>query len=342
MMINKPYFLYIIFIIILFILPNKLLASSDHGVSVFMYHRIGDQKYPSTNATIEQLKSHIFEARKDQYNVLKASEVIQFIKEGKKFERNSIAFTVDDAYESFFLNGWPLFRDNNIPVTLFISSDMIDFSIPGYMSWEQIRQYIKEGGVIGQHTASHMSLPLNASQNVKSDILRSQKRFKNELGFIPDLFAYPYGEASNEVIDVLKELNIKSAFGQHSGPISHDTNVYYMPRFSINENFGDIDRFIFAAAAKPLIIKNLLPLDMLVKNPNSLKVKFELIDKKFSKNLQCFANPSNEWISISLIKDNKNISFEEIYEFKKGRVRLNCTLKYNKNWYWFGYQLLIM
>ena len=75
----------------------------------------------------------------------------------------------------FYENGWPLFRDNDIPATLFISTDMTDFSIPGYMSWDQIRKYINEGGIIGQHTASHMSLPLNNMENIKEDILRSVK-----------------------------------------------------------------------------------------------------------------------------------------------------------------------
>ena len=125
---------------------------------------------------------------------------------------------------------------------------MTDFSIPGYMSWDQIRKYINEGGIIGQHTASHMSLPFNNVENIKEDILRSQKRFMEELGFVPDLFAFPFGEASEDVISIIKDLNIKSAFGQHSGPISHKANIYYMPRLSINENFGDIERFTFSSS----------------------------------------------------------------------------------------------
>ena len=31
----------------------------DNGASVFMYHRIGEDKYPSTNVTIEQFNNHI-------------------------------------------------------------------------------------------------------------------------------------------------------------------------------------------------------------------------------------------------------------------------------------------
>ena len=74
------------------------------------------------------------------------------------------------------------------------------------------------------------------------------------MGFIHELFAYPYGETSLEVINILKEFNISHAFGQHSGVISIYDNKYYLPRFSLNEQFGDIDRFIFAAESFPIVI----------------------------------------------------------------------------------------
>ena len=37
-----------------------------------MYHRVGDHKYPSTNVSIEQLKSQIFELRKEYKETFKA------------------------------------------------------------------------------------------------------------------------------------------------------------------------------------------------------------------------------------------------------------------------------
>ena len=55
---------------------------------------------------------------------MKASDVVRHIAEGIEFKKNSVAFTIDDAYVSFYENGWPLFRDNDIPATLFVSTDM--------------------------------------------------------------------------------------------------------------------------------------------------------------------------------------------------------------------------
>ena len=50
-------------------------------------------------------------------------------------------------------------------------------------------------------------MPLNSISEIKEDILVLISWIKS-IGYIPKLFAYPYGEASNEVIDILKEFDI--------------------------------------------------------------------------------------------------------------------------------------
>ena len=35
---------------------------------------------------------------------------------------------------------------------------------------------------------------------------------------------------------IIKKFNYKIIFGQHSGVISQNENIYYLPRFSLNEN----------------------------------------------------------------------------------------------------------
>ena len=56
-------------LIILFI--STLEASNiKNSATVFMYHKFGVSKYPSTSVTIDQLKSHIDELSKEKYNVL--------------------------------------------------------------------------------------------------------------------------------------------------------------------------------------------------------------------------------------------------------------------------------
>ncbi len=340
---NRP--LIYIFFLACYLLPAYSSVTEtieDNGASVFMYHRIGEDKYPSTNVTIEQFNSHIDYISKNNFNTIALDEIVSIILNDEKFDRNTISFSVDDAYESFYLNAWPKFKDNNIPVTLFISTEIINNKTNGYMTWDQIRTFLDEGGNVGQHTSSHLHMPLNSKEIIKEDILNSHKSFLKELGFIPDLFAYPYGETSKKVIQILKEFNITHAFGQHSGVISIYDNEYYLPRFSLNEQFGDLERFIFAAESLPLVIKDLIPSEMYLTQNLKPRIEFTIKSNIDIDQLSCFANPGGNWSSQNIT----NITPQRVQillndEFKSGRGRINCTVQKNENWHWFGYQFLI-
>tara|TARA_B100001057_G_scaffold188237_1_gene189037 strand:- start:365 stop:1408 length:1044 start_codon:yes stop_codon:yes gene_type:complete len=333
-------------LILLSIFPHKAFPSSseifDQGVSVFMYHRFNESKFPSTNVSEKQLISHIKFIKENDFNILNIDQVINTINKGKTFSKKSIAFTVDDAYESFYSIAWPYFKENKIPVTLFVSTDSIDQKPGNYMSWEQIRNFVSEGGIVGQHTASHLHMPLNDISKVKDDIIKSQKIFLKELGYIPKHFAYPYGEASNQVIKLLSDFGINFAFGQHSGVISKESNKMYLPRFALNERYGEIDRFIFAAEVLPLAITDLIPDDMFLNNNSKPDIQFTILSNIKANQLTCFANTGGDWSEQKIkIVTEKKVSLSLDDQFKSGRGRLNCTSNNEDNWHWFGYQYII-
>ena len=53
--------------------------------------------------------------------------------------------------------------------------------------------------------------------------------------------------------------NFKIAFGQHSGIIDINKNKFELPRFPINEKYGEIKRFKSIINYFPLEYKNLEP-----------------------------------------------------------------------------------
>ena len=333
-------------LVLLVIFPQKAFPSDskiiDQGVSVFMYHRFNESKFPSTNVSEEQFFSHIKYIQENDFDILNIDQVINHIDEGKVFSKKSIALTVDDAYESFYSIAWPYLKENNIPVTLFVSTESVDQNPGGYMSWDQIRNFVSEGGIVGQHTASHLHMPLNDIGYVENDIVRSQKIFLKELGYIPKHFAYPYGEASSEIIDLLNDFGINYAFGQHSGVVSKESNKMYLPRFALNERYGEIDRFMFAAKALPLKIKDLIPNNMYLNNMNKPNIEFTIVSNIKTDQLTCFANTGGDWNEQKFeIMTNNRIRLSLDDGFESGRGRLNCTSNNSGNWHWFGYQFLI-
>ena len=129
-----------LFLFLLIFFSYTLTALSEPGVSVFMYHRFGENKYPSTNVTEKQFLSHIDYVLKNKIQIMSLDEIIGTLNRNEKFYEKAIAFSVDDAYSSFYKIAWPVFREKNIPVTLFVSTDIIDKKTKGYMSWPEIKQ----------------------------------------------------------------------------------------------------------------------------------------------------------------------------------------------------------
>ena len=65
-----------------------------------------------------------------------------------------ILLTIDDGFQSFYDNAWPVLKKKNIPFILFISTAYVGKN--GYMNWEQIKEIEKSGlGIIGNHSHTH-------------------------------------------------------------------------------------------------------------------------------------------------------------------------------------------
>ena len=340
MNITKYIFLIIlksISIIFLFVSISEA-TNIKNSATVFMYHKFGVSKYPSTSVTIEQFESHIKELTKEKYNILPLNFIMDTIINDGELPNNTIGISIDDADKSFLEVGWPVFKKNNIPVTLFVTTGTIVNNNKSYLNWDQIRKLKEEGVTIGAHSHTHAHMPDLNKDELIQEIELSNKIFLKELGEIPTLFAFPYGETNIEIIELIKNYKFKVAFGQHSGIINETSNMYYLPRFSLNEKYGEIDRVRFAASSKGLGVYDFIPLDPTIKE-NPPFIGFSLLDEKLSTSLNCFIFDMNGQIEKEIYKFNERVEIRLSRELSKGRSRINCTAKdSNGNWRWFGHQ----
>ena len=71
--------------------------------------------------------------------------------------------------------------------------------------------------------------------------------------------------------------NFNLAFGQHSGVIDLNKEKYQLPRFPINEHYGELKRFKSILKTYPLEYQNLLPFEKKLSkqnNPPKFSVQF--------------------------------------------------------------------
>ncbi|MEQ9345430.1 MAG: polysaccharide deacetylase family protein [Thalassospira sp.] len=298
---------------------------------IFMYHRFGENEYPSTNIKIDQFNAHIKELTNGSYTVVGVPQIVAALEKGEGLPDRTIGITIDDAYRSVYQDAWPVFRAHNMPFTVFVSSQQVDDGFSNYMTWDMLREMAKAGVTIGGHSQHHSHLPELDIEAVKAELAHSAERFKEELGFVPDIFAYPYGEANADVIAAVKEAGYKAAFGQQSGAMSNESDFMYLPRFALNEHYGAMDRFTLAANSLPLRVSDITPGDYtLTRNPPA----FGFTLKEPAPNVACY--PSDGAATMNRLGDER-VEIRLDGPVASGRWRINCTaMGAEQRWHWFG------
>ena len=313
--------------------------SDDKGILSLMYHRFDENKYPSTNIQMDVFKKQIKIIKNLKYNFYDPKDLEKNF-HTLKIEKK-ILITIDDAFSSFYEVAWPYLKKEKIPFILFVSTESVGKN--GYMTWNQIKELEKENTVhIGNHSHTHSYLVSLKNEAFISDIDTSSSIFKNKLGYNPIFFSYPFGEYSSFIKEYISK-NFKFSFGQHSGVIDVNKDPYELPRFPINEKYGDLKRFEFLINLYPLQYKVLYPSEKyLTNNNNPPKFLVEFFDdQKNINNINCFSDEGNKWEKSNTYfnQDTLNLNFREKFKFRRGRV--NCSLNDNGVWRWFGVQFSI-
>ncbi len=318
---------------------NKKYHHNEQGILSLIYHRFDENKYPSTNIKMDIFKSQIQAIKNNNlnfYNPIKFAEEFEFPKSEKK-----ILLTIDDGFTSFYKSAWPYLKKNKIPFILFISTEAVGNY--GYMTWDEIKEIEKEEFVfLGNHSHSHEYLINYNFEDFKNDIDESIEIFIKNIGYNPIYFSYPFGEYSIEQKNYISK-KFKYAFGQHSGVIDLNKDRYELPRFPINEKYGDLKRFENLIKFLPLQYKNISPEDKFVKyssNPPKMHIEFFDEQKNLDK-ISCYSNEGDGWNKTNIELKNNRLHVYFRGKFNERRGRINCSMKDIEGWRWFGIQFIL-
>ena len=319
---------------------NSKYYSSDSGILSLMYHRFNENKYPSTNIQMDVFKKHIETIKNTGYKFYDPKSFISEFNLPKNEKK--ILLTIDDGFKSFYEEAWPYLKENKIPFILFVSTEPVGKF--GYMNWNEIKEIEQSKfGYIGHHSHTHEYLINMNEEEFMNDIETATKIFKEKLGYSPSIFSYPFGEYSLFIKNYISK-NFDVAFGQHSGIIDVNKDKYELPRFPINEKYGEIERFKSLINYHPLEYKSLKPEEKKISNKNNPpKLIIEFFDnQKNIKNINCYSNDGGNWKKSNLSFENNILTIDFDEKFIPRRGRINCSLNDNGKWRWFGTQFVVM
>lgn len=214
---------------------NEYKEESD-GISlpVLMYHSIcsssgKEGKFIVSETGLEQDLTYISE---NGYNTVSASQIIDFVYNGTPLPEKPILLTFDDGYYNNYCYAFPLLKKYNAKAVISIIGKYTDIyseteeenPLYSHITWDEAREMC-ESGLVEIENHSYNSHTTDKGRNgtkkkkgeseaayaeyISSDIGKLQEEIYANLGYKPQLFAYPFGSVSEASYDILKQMGFK-------------------------------------------------------------------------------------------------------------------------------------
>lgn len=217
--------------------PPNVMYSVPEGVSVLMYHMIGDIEGNSAVMTEANLRLQMNYLRDHGYHPITMDELYAYVTKGAPLPEKPVCITFDDGYLDSYTIVYPLMKEYGFPWTIFIITD--DVGKPGNrMTWDQLKEMADSHTVtISSHTLSHPKLHNLATREEKErEIAGANQALKYWLGIDNPWLCYPYGDYDDEVVDICRQLGIRMAVTTDAGRVHVGSYPYDLRRVYIGND----------------------------------------------------------------------------------------------------------
>ncbi len=203
--------------------------SVPEGVSILMYHMIGNIKDNAAVMTAENLKWQMKYLKDNGYHPITMQELHDYVKKGAPLPEKPVCITFDDGYEDNYTIVYPLMKEYGFPWTIFVITGSV--GQPNRVTWDQLNEMADSQAVtISNHTVTHPKLHNLPREEAKAEIEGAQKALKDNLGIDNHWIAYPYGDYDEEVDKIAKAAGIDIAVTTDSGRVHVGSYPYELKR----------------------------------------------------------------------------------------------------------------
>ena len=150
-------------------------------VPVITYHHVSDAAGGDSlnNVTPRSFARQMEFLKKHRYHVISFDDLVDGLKKGRAFARDTLVIQFDDGYEDNYTNALPVLKQYHFPAVEFLISDMV--GTPGFLTWDQVREMEAQGFKAGAHTRHHVYLPDVSPDAARDEIFGSKKVIEERL-----------------------------------------------------------------------------------------------------------------------------------------------------------------
>lgn len=164
-----------------------------------------------------------------------------------------VAITFDDAFTSVVKNALPELAARGMPSTIFTPSGALGRTPAWEMeeAAEDRAETVVTADVlcglasdlvsVGAHSITHPRLPQVDRQAASAEIAGSKAQLERLLGREVTLFAFPYGEYNEDVVDLCREAGYRHAFTIVPHVVDPTDGAFLRGRVSVKPNDGSLE-----------------------------------------------------------------------------------------------------
>ena len=246
-MLRTFYFLLTTIIIGFFSCCSIASASHPDRIPILTYHNFDPSIPGSMTISTEKFRMQLQWLKEHGYTVIPLKELVAYL-QGKmsSLPPKPVVITADDGRKSVYTYMYPLVRQYNIPVTLFVYPSAI--SKASYaLTWGQLKEMQQTGLFdIQSHTYWHPNFKqdkktLSAAQYetfVHNQLINSKKVLEEKLDTHITLLAWPYGYYDHYLEQEAAKAGYTMAFSIDDRKAKKTENMMAEPRYMVVGAWG--------------------------------------------------------------------------------------------------------
>jgi poly-beta-1,6-N-acetyl-D-glucosamine N-deacetylase len=208
---------------------------------VLMYHDVVERRTRDTlwyDSTPEELKRDIDTLKEWGATFVSMNDLVLALTEDRPLPPRAVAFTFDDNYQGFYDYAWPLLKQEQVPVMMYVHTDFIG-SQQGRpkMTLETLKELIKDPLFsVGSHTKSHPEdLKKLSVEDQEREITESRKVLEESLGIEIRDISWPVGNYNGVSLELARSAGYRSGVTMESGLAWASSSALEIRRYGPNK-----------------------------------------------------------------------------------------------------------
>ena len=213
-------------------------------IAILMYHNVEPDNFDDNKSPVEnkpyilkksQFQEQIEYLSVEGYKTISLKEFVRWQSTRETIPEKSIIISFDDGHISNYTQSYPILKKYGFSATFFTIVGTI--GQPNSLSWEHIKEMIKNGMEIGSHTLTHPCPALLTDEKFKFELTESKRILEENLEKRINFLSSPTGYYNSAIGRIAKEAGYKAVCIGKIGLNTVNSDLFALKRIVIKRDY---------------------------------------------------------------------------------------------------------